>query len=151
MKTQHPRMGCGTSSALARGAAFTLIDIMLLIVVIGSLLVIWLLIMPRVSSVRRTPARVQVAKTQINAFKIALDMFNADNGYYPKGMNGLSCLVTRPVGATNWHQYMDSVPLDPWGRQYIYEFPGRHNLDGFDLMSTGPDGKPGTRDDITNW
>ena len=30
-------------------------------------------------------------------------------------------------------------------------FPGKHNPNGFDLFSVGPDGKAGTDDDIGNW
>ena len=40
---------------------------------------------------------------------------------------------------------------DPWGNDYIYEFPGKHNSSSFDLLSMGPDGRSGTEDDITNW
>ena len=149
MKSQYPQSGCGTASVLASHSAFTYAEIMLLIVIIGLLTVIWLLIVPRVSSGGRS--RIQEARIQINVFKTALDMFNVDNGNYPSRFVGLSGLVRRPAGATNWHQYMDSVPLDPWGHNYIYKFPGDNNSDSFDLMSMGPDGKAGTKDDITNW
>ncbi|MBE7558282.1 type II secretion system protein GspG [bacterium] len=43
------------------------------------------------------------------------------------------------------------MPLDPWGNAYVYEYPGRHNERGYDLMSLGPDGRAGTEDDICNW
>jgi general secretion pathway protein G len=117
---------------------------MVLIVVIGLLCVIGLLILPRMPCPGR--ARIQTAKTQVNAFAVALEMFKAENGHYPRGSKGLEGLVTAPNDANNWRQ-----PMDPWGNKYVYQFPGRHNLNGFDLMSMGPDGKPGTSDDITNW
>ena len=41
--------------------------------------------------------------------------------------------------------------LDAWGRPMRYRCPGRHNPDGYDLWSVGPDGIDGTADDITNW
>ena len=44
-----------------------------------------------------------------------------------------------------------NLPIDPWGDQYIYEYPGKHNPKRYDLSSAGPDGKPGTDDDIVNW
>ena len=79
-------------------------------------------------------------------------MFEVDNGYNPKGKNGLQDLVVMPRDARAWHgPYLDKIPLDPWQNPYIYEFPGKHNPAGFDLYSAGQDGKPGTTDDIGNW
>jgi general secretion pathway protein G len=44
-----------------------------------------------------------------------------------------------------------AVPADPWGRQYQYSNPGKHNTDGYDVWSLGPDGADGTDDDVGNW
>ena len=41
--------------------------------------------------------------------------------------------------------------MDPWDNPYIYYYPGKHNANGYDLLSVGPDGKEGTDDDIGNW
>ncbi|HEX7576494.1 MAG TPA: type II secretion system protein GspG, partial [Verrucomicrobiae bacterium] len=94
-------------------------------------------------------------KVDINGgIKSALDAFKMDVGSYPKGSNGLVELVQQRIGATNWHgPYFDPPkwPVDPWGHKYIYEYPGKHNPDGYDLSSAGPDGKAGTGDDIGNW
>jgi general secretion pathway protein G len=102
---------------------------------------------------RYNPAKVSydVAKAQVDAFKNALELFKADNGLYPRGSNGLRDLVFQPSGTTNWHQIMYKIPPDPWNHPYLYECPGRHNTNGYDLSSAGPDGIPGTADDITNW
>ena len=35
---------------------------------------------------------------------------------------------------------------DPWGKLYQYQYPGRHNPDGFDLWTISPDGET-----IGNW
>lgn len=78
-----------------------------------------------------------------------LDAYQVDNGHYP---NSLQDLVQRSNDATNWHgPYLDKLPLDPWRHPYIYTYPGRHNSNGYDLFSAGPDGKAGTEDDIVNW
>jgi general secretion pathway protein G len=152
MKSQYAQLGRGAADTRPRVGAFTLVEIMVLITVIGLLSVTMLAILwPRASSLGGPRARVQAAKSQINAFKTALDMFKEDNGHYPRGANGLNHLVKRPWDANDWHQYLDSIPPDPWGNEYLYEFPGRHVRDGFDLLSMGPDGKAGTKDDITNW
>ena len=94
------------------------------------------------------------AITQIAAFKAALNTFQVDTGHYPSGKDAMLQLFQQPPGETNWHgPYLDSdkMPKDPWCHDYVYEFPGRHNTNSFDLMSPGPDGQPGTKDDIANW
>jgi general secretion pathway protein G len=84
----------------------------------------------------------------ISEIKTALEVFKKDNGSYP---NGLNDLVTKPTNASaHWHHYMDKVPLDPWKNPFIFAFPGKHNTNGYDLSSAGPDGKFGTADDIVN-
>jgi general secretion pathway protein G len=97
---------------------------------------------------------VTAAETQISMFKTALDAFEVDMGYYPKGRNGLADLIQRPREAPNWHgPYLDKdvVPKDPWGNDYVYECPGRHNPSFYDVSSAGPDGRLGTDDDVCNW
>ena len=83
----------------------------------------------------------------------ALDAFKVDTGHYPKGTSGLLELVQQQNGTTNWHgpYSRPDMLLDPWGHKYIYVYPGKHNTNGYDLFSAGPDGKPGTGDDIVNW
>jgi len=60
--------------------------------------------------------------------------------------------MQRPANARAWHgPYLEALPKDPWGHDYLYECPGRHNPDSYDLLSPRPDGLLGTDDDITNW
>ena len=129
--------------------AFTLIELLLVLVILGILAAI---VVPKFSG-RTEQARVTAAQSQISTFGTALDAFEVDNGYFPKGKNGLSDLVQQPRDAQNWKgPYLKSdIPLDPWGHAYIYECPGKHNPTGYDLMSMGFDGRAGSDDDITNW
>ena len=85
------------------------------------------------------------------AFKTALAAFEIENGLYPKGSRGLQALVEKPAYAPNWRRYLDDVPQDPWKNDYLYDSPGAHNPDTYDLSSMGRDGRAGTEDDITNW
>ena len=54
-----------------------------------------------------------------------------------------------------WKQDERSVPLDPWGHEYQYRYPGTKNTEAsstpYDLFSIGKDNKPDTEDDIGNW
>jgi len=129
--------------------AFTLIELLLVLVILGILAAI---VVPKFSG-RTEQARVTAAQSQISTFGTALDAFEVDNGYFPKGKNGLSDLVQQPRDAQNWKgPYLKSdIPLDPWTHAYIYECPGKHNPTGYDLMSMGFDGRAGSDDDITNW
>lgn len=121
---------------------------LLVLVILATLAAI---VYPKVAG-RSEQARLTAAQTQIAAFKTALDAFEVDNGYYPKGRNGLLDLVQQPRDAQNWHgPYLDNIPKDPWGRDYTYECPGKHNPNSYDISSMGPDGRAGTDDDITNW
>ena len=101
---------------------------------------------------RTEDAKKAAAKTQIAGFSTALDAFEVDTGAYPKGSEGLMDLVQAPSDAQGWKgPYMKEIPLDPWGKPYIYVCPGRNNPTSYDLFSVGADGREGTEDDITNW
>jgi general secretion pathway protein G len=131
-----------------RRAGFTLVELLLVLVILGTLAAI---VYPRLAG-RSEQARITAARTQIAAFATALDAFEVDNGYYPKGRNGLEDLITQPRDAQNWKgPYLKDLPKDPWGNDYIYEYPGKNNVNGYDLYSMGPDGREGGDDDITNW
>jgi general secretion pathway protein G len=104
---------------------------------------------------QRTVTKRKRAEIQIYGLSAALGMFEFQNGYYPSSTNALNDLIVQPAGATNWHKYYDGrddkIPLDPWGHPYLYEYPGKHETNAYDLSSAGPDGKFGTADDIANW
>lgn len=135
-------------SARSRGG-FTLIELLLVLVILGILAAI---VVPKFAG-RTEQARTTAAQSQISTFGTALDAFEVDVGYYPKGKNGLNDLVSQPRDAQNWRgPYMkNDIPKDPWGNDYIYECPGKHNPTSYDLMSMGLDGRVGGDDDITNW
>ncbi len=126
--------------------AFTLTELMLVVVIIGILAA---LVIPKIAG-NSERARQTAATADINGgIKSALGQYEIDNGFYPKSLQDL---LVQPSNAKNWHgPYLDKLPVDPWGNPYIYYFPGKHNQNGYDLLSVGPDGKEGTDDDIVNW
>jgi general secretion pathway protein G len=127
-----------------RLSAFTLIEMLLVLVILGILAAI---VVPKFTGVSANAQR-KAAATQISTFATAIDMFEVDNGHYPKTLNDL---MVQPRDASNWHQYMESIPMDPWQHAYVYTFPGKHRTSSYDLMSMGPDGKAGGDDDVVNW
>jgi general secretion pathway protein G len=130
---------------------FTLLELLVVMVIIGLLAGF---VAPRYFA-QVGKSQVKVAKAQIDALDKALDQFRIDVGRYPTSEEGLQVLVTAPNGEPNWGgPYLKKgVPMDPWGRPYVYEQPGSHNGD-FDLLSYGKDGRPGGSGedaDVTNW
>ncbi len=136
----------------ARG--FTLIEVLVVIVVIAILATF---VAPSIFQ-NVGDARVSTAKTQIEALGTALDSYRLDNGGYPSTGAGLRALRVRPTVAapSNWRgPYLrKDVPLDPWGRAYLYVSPGRANPESYDLSTYGADGAAGgagDNADVTSW
>jgi general secretion pathway protein G len=125
--------------------AFTLVEMLLVVTIIGILAA---LVIPKIVG-RSEQARTTAVRADLASIKTALDAFEVDNGAYPKSAMDL---MTAPANAPHWHgPYLDKIPQDPWGFNYIYYYPGKHNAGSYDLLSVGPDGKEGTDDDIGNW
>jgi len=118
---------------------FTLLELLVVIVIIGLLAGY---VAPRYfSQVGRS--EIQVARAQIESLEKALDQYRLDMKRYPSTEEGLQALTTKPGDAQAWSgPYLKkAVPLDPWGRPYVYRTPGQKGE--FELISYGRDGKPG--------
>lgn len=132
-----------------RRHAFTMVELLLVLVILATLAAI---VVPKFTG-RSEQARETAASTEIAGIELALDAFEVDNGFYPAGSDGLEMLMDQPDEAPNWRgPYLKKpVGLDPWKNPYMYECPGKHNTNGYDLWSVGPDGRDGGGDDIGNW
>ncbi len=120
-------------------SGFTLLELLVVIVIIGLLAAY---VGPKYFS-QLGKSEVTVAKAQIGAFEKALDTYRIDVGRFPTTEEGLSALVTKPAEAAKWNgPYLKKeVPLDPWGRAYLYKAPGIKG--DFEIVSTSKDGQPG--------
>jgi len=128
-------------------SGFTLIELLLVLVILGVLAAV---VVPKVAN-RGRDARLRAASTDIHGIATALDMFEVDNSRYPSTEEGLGILLQNTSNLPNWKgPYLTKAPIDPWQHEYIYQFPGSHHTEGFDLYSFGEDGREGN-DDITNW
>ena len=121
-------------------AGFTLLELLVVVLIIGLLAGF---VAPRYFG-QVGKSEINVAKAQIDALEKALDQYRLDTGHYPSTELGLAALVQRPTNEPKWGgPYLrKDVPLDPWGKAYVYKVPGEKGAD-FDLVSFGKDGKPG--------
>ena len=125
-------------------SAFTLVELLLVMVIIAILAGI---VVPKLLG-RREQANKTRAIADIAAIKSAITTFEVDNGRLPTQSEGLNALVTNPGGLAEWKSLLESVPVDPWQRPYVYHNPGANGQE-FDLYCTGPSGQDGNADNIT--
>ena len=151
-------MSCKTdlrSRRTSRRGGFTLIELLVVIAIIATLAAV---VAPSLFG-NVGAAKISAAKSQLQVFALALDAYQIDNGEYPSSDQGLQSLRTVPTSGdvpTNWKgPYLRQlIPLDPWGRPYIYVSPGIANPNSYDLYSLGKDGQvggDGENADITSW
>ena len=88
-------------------------------------------------------SEVKVARAQMDSLEKALDQYRLDTGHYPTQEHGIGALIKKPANEPRWDgPYLKKdLPLDPWGKTYLYKIPGEKG--DFDLVSYGTDGVPG--------
>ncbi len=129
---------------------FTLLELLVVMVIIGLLAAY---VAPKYFA-QIGKSETKTAAAQIDALGKALDQYRLDVGHYPTTEEGLAALNAKPASEVKWDgPYLKKkVPLDPWGKPYVYRQPGEHG--DYDLLSFGRDGQPGGTGedaDITNW
>jgi general secretion pathway protein G len=131
-------------------SGFTLIEVMVVVVILGILAAV---IVPKIMD-KPDEARIVKVKADIQNIQSSLEIYRLDNYVYPTTDQGLQALVQKPgTDAPHWKQYLDQIPVDPWGHPYLYLSPGTHGL-AVDIWSNGADGAPGgegVNADIGNW
>ena len=122
-----------------RRAAFTLLEVLLVLLIIGLLVG---LVAPYMFGLR-DKANIDAARSQVHLLYDACDLYYLGMQDYPAS---LQQLVENPSGSTKWAgPYIERIPKDPWSHEYVYEYQqGAKPL----IFSLGRDGQPNTADDI---
>jgi len=132
---------------------FTLVELMVVIVIVGLMAtLVALTVLPQLGK-----ANDQKAKADIATLDQALELYKLNNLSYPATADGLGALMKPPASLTEPGRYLaggyiKKLPKDPWGRDYKYEFPGKHGA--YDIYSLGADGVQGGEGenaDLGNW
>ena len=140
--TPMMRLRISTARRLRADAGYTLFEIMLVLGIIAVLVG---------SAIYMLSGNIDVAKEQrvqsdVQAISMQLRTYEMLNYRKPTTEQGLKALVQMPASAPKpqrWKKLMESVPLDPWGNEYVYRNPGKFKTDGYDLYSLGPKGEEG--------
>ena len=133
-------------------AGITLIEMLVVLTIIALFAA---LVVPRMLN-QGDKARIVAAHAQINSFMTALGAYKLDTGTYPTTEMGLQALRTRPENVNQWQgPYLpQEIPNDPWGRPYLYKYPGEHEPSEPEIISLGADGQPGGEGinaDVVSW
>lgn len=133
MKSKH-------RTARRRLRLFTLVEMMIVIIIIGSVLA---LVGPNlIKSLKKSRSRQ--ARNQIMLLANAVDDYYLDMSEYPASLEDL----IRSTGDEKWdgpYLKRGKLPRDPWGQEYIYVPPGE---DGeYDIYSLGANKAMGGVDD----
>jgi general secretion pathway protein G len=112
-----------------RRAAFTLVEVLLVIALIGFIAAL------AIKNIAKSSQRGKygIAKAMISNLKNSCQEFEIDVGRYPASLNDL---LVNP-GLTGWDgPYLEKLPKDPWNGEFTYALSG----ESFEIRSAGAPG-----------
>jgi len=125
----------GGASVAARQAGMTLLEIMIVLAILGSLMAF--LIGPKIMKAWRE-AQIRNTRILINQYETALIWWRTDHAH-------ADCPAT--LDELQAGGRIDVHPVDPWGQPLVYHCPGRDGS-SWEVYSKGPDRVEGTEDDV---
>jgi general secretion pathway protein G len=120
---------------MKKNKGFSLMELMIVLIILGLL---GSLVAPKLFS-KVSSSKKKTAAAQMQMFETAIDTFRLDIGMVPSSLEEL-----RSSNNLSWDgPYLPkAIPLDPWGKSYIYTVPGENNMP-YSIKSFGLDGQEG--------
>ena len=114
-------------------------ELMIVLIILGLL---GSLVAPKLFS-KVGSSKKKTAIAQMQMFETAIDTYRLDVGTVPSSLEEL-----RKSDVSGWDgPYLPkAIPMDPWGKPYIYSIPGQDGM-AYSMMSYGLDGKVGGIDE----
>ncbi|MEL7474006.1 MAG: type II secretion system major pseudopilin GspG [Planctomycetota bacterium] len=144
------------SRPLAARRAFSLIEVMIvLVIILGLAGLVGLQLFGR-----RDQAKEQTAQVQLDNIKRAIEQFRLDFERFPTDEEGLEVLWNAesldpdadPDKYLSGGYLKQAIPNDLWGNEWGYRQVSERDAEGqYDLWSNGADGEEGNDDDLTSW
>ena len=122
-------------------AAFTLMEMMLVLAIIALLIAIGAVTLGEVDE----NAKFTAAEAQISTLRTAVVQYKTMNRSLPPT---LDALVNPPGNARKRKLVKEEAIIDPWNNKYLYRSPGKNGT-AYDIYSAGPDKKEGNDDDVS--
>ena len=130
----------------SRQRAFTLVELMVVVVILGILAtIVTISVQDYLVKGKQTAAQAEIAR-----LTEALNLYYLENDRYPDNDEGLAAL--KKTTPQHPQGILQGDLLDPWGKPYVYVYPGLHAA--FDVLSLGADGQEGgsgADTDIISW
>jgi general secretion pathway protein G len=138
-----------STAPLRRTAGFTLLEMVIVLGIIAMILGGSIFAMKGITG----QAQIKQAEADFKTLANGLEMYRVLAGHYPTTAQGLRALHEKPSTSPiprRWSRSLDKMPLDPWGSEYVYRFPGKKNPAEFEIISKGPDTQLDTQDDLSS-
>jgi general secretion pathway protein G len=132
---------------------FSLVEILVVLVILGLLVSV---VAPTVLN-QADDARIKKVYADFANIETALKLYRLDNYVYPSSEQGLEALVVASSldpEPRNFKKggYLEQIPMDPWGRPYLYLSPGEQGeIDIYSYGADGISGGEGQNGDLGNW
>jgi general secretion pathway protein G len=121
----------------AADAGFTLIEVLLVVAILGILATIAVVGVGG----HMEKASITATRGNIDAIGKAVELYRINFNKMPGSLQDLT-RETEDIEAP-----LRDIPLDAWGNAFQFKRDGKFR---YTITSAGPDGSPGTSDDLTN-
>lgn len=139
----------GSEGRVRPAGGFTLLEMVIVLGIIALILGAAITFSGGISGQARNTA----AEAKMREIDAKLEAYRIGAGRYPTEQQGLKALVERPTSAPaprKWEKQFRTLPVDPWGNDFVYRNPGKLDPSTYEIISKGKDGELDTEDDISS-